>query len=95
MLAGYESSEQKEEMSLCLYVNMDCMSMHKTCMYYTQGSSSGISKKKLSGHVVPGRVVGAWASGSLIKKKNSICLLTKEWITCKRHVWLDKLQKIK
>lgn len=68
MLAGYESSEQKEEMSLCLYVNMDCMSMHKTCMYYTQGSSSGISKKKLSGHVVPGRVVGAWASGSLIKK---------------------------
>ena len=69
MLAGYESSEQIEEISPCLYVNMHFMSMHKTCLYYTKWSLSGISKKKPSGRVVPGRVVGAQASGSLIKTK--------------------------
>ena len=79
MLAGYESSEQIEEISPCLYVNMHCMSMHKTCLYYTKWSLSGISKKKLSGRVVPGRVVGAQASGSLIKQKSFIMFTNKKY----------------
>ena len=77
MLAGYESSEQIEEISPCLYVNMRCMSMHKACLYYTKWSLSRILKKKLSGRVVPGRVFVAQSSGSLIKQKALTCLLTK------------------